>query len=436
MYCPKCGTNVDDSFNFCFKCGFDFSAMKNANANISNNISDDKKVSLFNYIGNLVSEGEAKTEKGIKFTSNMIDKTVNKIKGRYEFASFNGSQESFEKIYCDLCYEKQDFEKLVAFLEYVTNEGNNINLNHNNVLIDNVRVMHIGKLVEKYGVLSAHSKLCANVENVEDIVSEIISVVNIAYYYKLIGERNFRFCALNYNSDKSEDIAGGEYISSCGNVLSVDTIVNDAKKYITVYSEIGSGVYSKILDNAIKFHKADYLSNMYPTQEQITIVMNLIIDEISSSYRCAECGINNLIKKSQEYNHYFKVCNDLHKENDNWVDSFIDGAVNGLQIGMLFAINPVLGGAKALHYGKRVYDKDKKETQRCNQMVECFEKSFNDFLDEYIKVIESLQLASVKCNTNLENNVGRKYLLPAISSIFEALKANGVKMLPIRRYLE
>ena len=30
MFCPKCGTNVDDSYAFCFKCGFDFSKLNQA----------------------------------------------------------------------------------------------------------------------------------------------------------------------------------------------------------------------------------------------------------------------------------------------------------------------------------------------------------------------------------------------------------------------
>lgn len=440
MYCPKCGTNVDDSFNFCFKCGFDFSVVNNGDDNDIKINSNNKSESLFNGIGkfakSLVSDGEAKTKVAISVANDLISSTTKKLKRKYEFSAFDGSQESFEKIYCSLCYEQQDFDKLAGFIEYVQDEYSNININFNNALVDDVRIINIGKFLDKNGMMKSYAKLCLYADNLEDIVKFITSIINTAFYYKIIGERNYKFSVLNYQTNFDEDFDGLVYMSNSNAVLKVDNIANDVTKYITTYSEFGREVYCKILDNAIKLHHADYLNNMYPTKEQAVRVASLLKTELQMSYKESEKAISRLIQSSQECNKFIQLYSNLENEEEGWIETIVDNAISGFQIGVLFAMNPVLGGARAVQYGKQKYDKYKKESQRSDTIKDGLGNSFEEFIDGYVDCVGCLQTTYSKCQYALENNIARKYLLPAINNIFEALKANGINVLPIQRYLE
>lgn len=93
MFCPKCGTNVDDSYVFCFKCGFDFSKL---------------------------NQSEDSSQQNYNKTTTESEHSYDQYSSMLEFDFFDGSQEQFDEIYYDLCYVQRDYKKLLDFEEYVS----------------------------------------------------------------------------------------------------------------------------------------------------------------------------------------------------------------------------------------------------------------------------------------------------------------------------
>lgn len=435
MFCPKCGTNVDDSYAFCFKCGFDFSTINNS-----------KEIQKDN--NDRISE---KNESSDSKDNNML-----------AFDNFYGTQDQFDKIYYDLCYVKRDYQKLFSFEEYVGGKYSGHVYEYNYGCGVNTNYLVISSYSKEHGILKCICDDAINDGTVQTLADNLAFCLSINYFMDLFGWRIYNFFEFCYkyeldwdeysklqerydeastdnlkNRLKSKmEILEKNYGDAWGfegsvikrmNLLDLNHIQPQVTKLAEQYSNTLSELYIIILNNAIKYHNIDYLQELYPTELQKQQIAKVIENEIIDKFR--NCT-RNLYLTLQKENECRRICDNINEMSER-----LSGASllkkGALTIG-LAVLSGTLGIANGIREGYNLYETDSKITELRNQL----DVNYGLYMDEIQKLDEDIRECCDKLREGLKTNITDKYLVSAINDIFKKLQAQGVQLLPLNKYLK
>lgn len=436
MFCPKCGTNVDDSYAFCFKCGFDFSKL---------NQSEDSSQQNYN---------KTTTENGHNY---------DQYSGMLEFDSFDGSQEQFDEIYYDLCYIKRDYLKLLNFEGYISTKYPNTVYESKFSCMINTSLLLISSYTKEYGFLKCVSEDELNDGTVQLLADNLALTLSINYFMDLFGWRVYNFfdflfkrqvaleqyLKLQEAYDKEENYDRKESIKSeidlipkkfgetewsyegCIvkelDLLDLNRIQSQVTKLAEQYSNELSNLYIVILNNAIKIHNADYLQGLYPTDLQKQKVAKIIENEIIGTFAKSTRNLYVVLQKERECR---EISANINKMSEKFSDSSL--LTKGLTTAALAFFSGPIGIINGLREGYNLYDADNKITELKNKL----ETEFGSCYDELGQLHEDMCECCDKLRESMKANVTDKYFVSAINDIFKKLQVNGVELLPLNRYLE
>lgn len=231
MFCPKCGTNVDDSYAFCFRCGFDFSKLNQSEDTSKQNCaqsateSENSSMLEFDYFDGTQEQFDKiyydlcyvlrnyqklkEFEEYIKIkypntvyeykpfcgenTTTEINGTYDQNNSRVEFDYFKGSQEQFDEIYYDLCYVKRDFEKLLAFEEYASAKFPKTDYEYNFSCGINTKFLLISSYTKEHDFLKCVSDDDLNDGTVQTLTDNFAFCLSVNYFMNLFGWRIYNF---------------------------------------------------------------------------------------------------------------------------------------------------------------------------------------------------------------------------------------------------
>lgn len=436
MFCPKCGTNVDDSYAFCFKCGFDFSKL---------------------------NQSEDSSQQNYNKTTTESEDSDNQYSCMLEFDSFDGSQEQFDEIYYDLCYIKRDYLKLLNFEGYVSTKHPNTVYESKFSCMINILFLLISSYTKEEGFLKCVSEDELNDGTVQLLADNLALGLSINYFMDLFGWRVYNFfdfwfkrqlaleqyLKLQEAYDKEENYDRKESIKSemdlipkkfgktewsyegCIvkelDLLDLNHIQSQVTKLAEQYSNELSNLYIVILNNAIKIHNADYLQGLYPTDLQKLKVAKIIENEIIGTFAKSTRNLYVVLQKERECR---EISANINKMSEKFSDSSL--LTKGLTTAALAFFSGPIGIINGLREGYNLYDADNKITELKNKL----ETEFGSCYDELGQLHEDMCECCDKLRESMKANVTDKYLVAAINDIFKKLQDNGVEVLPLNRYLE
>ncbi|WP_443686961.1 zinc ribbon domain-containing protein [Phascolarctobacterium succinatutens] len=433
MFCPKCGTNVDDSYAFCFKCGFDFSKL---------NQSEDSSQQNYN---------KTTTENG---------HSHDQYSGMLEFDSFDGSQEQFDENYYDLCYVQRDYQKLLDFEEYVRVKYPNTTYEYNFSCGINTILLLLSSYTKENDFLKCVSVDDLNDGTVQTLADNLAFCLSTNYFMDLFGWRAYDFFSFSFkynlaweqylklqedyekeeNVDRKNSIKWemetiprkfgrttwayeGSIIKKV-NLLDLSHIQPQLTKLAEQYSNALSDLYIVILDNAIKIHNATYLQGLYPTIFQKQQIAKVIENEINDKFRNSTRNLYVVLQKEKD------ICNKINELSKNLSASSTAKKV-AITLGLGLISGP-LGLMNGIREGYNAYEAGSKATELQSKL----ENDFDSYLDEVRQLHEDMCECCDKLRESMKANVTDKYLVAAINDIFKKLQDNGVELLPLNRYLE
>lgn len=436
MFCPKCGTNVDDSYAFCFKCGFDFSKL---------NQSEDSSQQNYN---------KTTTENG---------HSHDQYSGMLEFDSFDGSQEQFDENYYDLCYVQRDYQKLLDFEEYVRVKYPNTTYEYNFSCGINTILLLLSSYTKENDFLKCVSVDDLNDGTVQTLADNLAFCLSTNYFMDLFGWRAYDFFSFSFkynlaweqylklqedyekeeNVDRKNSIKWemetiprkfgrttwayeGSIIKKV-NLLDLSHIQPQLTKLAEQYSNALSDLYIVILDNAIKIHNATYLQGLYPTIFQKQQIAKVIENEINDKFRNSTRNLYVVLQKEKEC---CDICNKINELSKNLSASSTAKKV-AITLGLGLISGP-LGLMNGIREGYNAYEAGSKATELQSKL----ENDFDSYLDEVGQLHEDMCECCDKLRESMKANVTDKYLVAAINDIFKKLQDNGVELLPLNRYLE
>ena len=455
MFCPKCGTNVDDSFNFCFKCGFDFSIMKQmaGTTEQASATTVSKQVQQVVNSQNVINDncGDEKEDCGERRNC------------KYNFEAFNGTQERYESMYNNLCYEQKEYEQLYYFVSYVNDTYQDNEFKSDYALYTPPGMFWLGKMVYDSNIVEAlcdygYEEKC---QTLLELIDDANALVNFAFWYGLIGKRDYAFSEYLYIRDKdymkydslkqSLEQVSNDYqrksienelkiyedkydkwsyethILKCLKIIDVEHILIDIEEYAGKNSTYVSDLYSVILDNAIEWHDADYLKGKYPTKQESAQIASLVRNGIVNSYRKATNNIPMVIQRMNECKRLANMINDLE---DKVSDSSLlkKGA---LTVGLTLISGP-LGILNGIREGYNAYE----ASEKIDKLREELKAAADEFFDEYDKLLVKCWDANKEVGDLLDEHIGKQRFLPALKFVFEQLNNNKVKIRSLEKYLE
>lgn len=439
MFCPKCGTNVDDSYAFCFKCGFDFSKLNQA---------EDSSQQNYN---------KTTTENGHSY---------DQYSSMLEFDSFDGSQEQVDEIYYDLCYIQRDYQKLLDFEEYVSVKYPNTTYEYNFSCGINTTFLLLSSYTKENDFLKCVSVDDLNDGTVQTLADNLAFCLSTNYFMDLFGWRVYDFFSFSFkynlaweqylklqeayeayvkegndnkiDSTKSEMEAiskefGEATWSYEGSVikkidlLDSNHIQPQLTKLAEQYGSTLSDLYVVVLNNAIKIHNADYLQVLYPTALQKQQIAKVIENEIICAFGKSTRNLNLVLIKENE-------CRGIYNSIQNLSEKLSDSSLltkGAMTIGLALLSGP-LGIANGIREGYNLYQADSQITEFRNKL----ENHFKLYLNEVTRLQDDMFECGDKLGESIKTNVTDKYFVSAINDIFKKLQDNGVELLPLNRYLE
>lgn len=437
MFCPKCGTNVNDDFKFCFNCGFDLSVLQKPMQVVA-------EQSLNN---NGIIESETQT-------SNELPS---------EIKIFDGSEAEYERLYYKYVYDEADFEKGILLDEYVEENYPDKVYTLNYYLGINTYWLGIAKIAEKEGVENTIVSL-AGEETVQ--LSEYANLAGFLatdmYLYNVMGKRRYEsqkfFYEWNkdfdqYNElndklsntddsdtrkvlerkikiikDKYNGNIGIEYmLSRYVSLVESDKIQSDIGAYAVRYSGWIDETYTRFLDNAIRLHNIDALNNMYPTVEQKNKFRKIVENKILDKTRFLYSKIGLLIRKTDECNRLINNITELTKKTSG-EEILKKGA---LSLGLAIVSGPaaVLNGIRE---GYNYFEADSKLQEARNKLWD----TYVSLSEEWTALIEDFTSACYDINTIMQDELAVNYLCPAINNIVDVIKKNDMELYPLGEYLK
>lgn len=448
MFCPKCGNSVTEEFNFCFNCGFNLSSLKNINDTQSQDLDNTTDSSIRNNT----------TSHNIQHSTSNLNTPKEININNYFKSIFTGSQESYEALICKFLYQDKNFEKASDFESFIEDNYPNNNFYCKYSPFTAIWLLDIGLEANNNGILKAITN-SVDKEELEDIgISKTISTFLIAcFWYNVFGTKDFNVNLFLYEWNKNIDKYNSLYDqnnksysehlqskmneikSLYNNDISTENfrklyiekidlkhIMPHINKYASQNATIVTDTYCKILDNAIKYHHANYLKNMYPTTEQKNKVANLIENEILNQFRKASNNLHIVIQKGDEC---LRLINNINDLKDKSSDSSLlkKGA---LTLGLTLISGP-LGLMNAAREGYNLFEANDK----VNKLRETLDTEFSNYIDEYSSYLDDNFKCLDTLKHSLNENILDKYLQPAINQIFSNLKNNNAVILPLRDYL-
>ena len=448
MFCPKCGTNVSDDFNFCFKCGFDFTPFKCNNTTQSQD---------FNNTTNSFASNNELSQNNISLTSDLHKSDETNINNYFK-SIFNGCQESYETLICKFLYQDKNFERASDFENFIEDNYPNNDFYCKDAPSTAIWLLDMGLDANNNGILKAITNSIDN-EELEDVgIPKTISSFLIAcFWYNVFGTKDFnlnlflyewnknidKYNTLNDQNNKSYsehlqseineikslyngDISTENFTKLYIEKIDLKHIMPHINKYASQNATIVTDTYCKILDNAIKYHNANYLQNMYPTTEQKNKVAYLIENEILNHFRKASNNLHIVIQKGDECLRLINNINDLKDKSSS--SSLLKKGAFTLSLTL---ISGPFGLMNAAREGYNLYEANDK----IKKLRETLDTEFSNYLDEYSSYLDD----NLKCLDSLKHslteNILDKYLQPSINQIFSNLKNNNVVILPLRDYL-
>lgn len=467
MFCPKCGKNVPEEFNFCFNCGFDLTALKGK-------ATETNEQAVFSNAEPLAtkSNGEERVKK--KEYSDLKTSEVSTTRNvTYLFPDLPKDFDLFKQQYLEALYCNQDFNQAQLMAdEYIAKFGEKESFKELPYYNNTLRFIFAEKVAETKNLVQAlHEEVTEGWINEDfktdfDEFIELSSlVVNDGYWVSSFFRRYFNVLAKQYeinlffheydqlneqiaaNNDSNSnndsyykqiadleatfkerydcDIRNDAFYSKTSEAFDLDHIQIDLNDNLDIYSYYISEIYKWILGNAIRLHNADYLQALYPTREQENQYAGMVQNKFRSSWSVFTPKIPMVSKANVKMVNIQGQIDKLRKTFDS--DSLLkDGA---LTFGLAFLSGP-MGIANALRQGYNYYQSDEK-------MVE-LNKQLGQEYDNFCQELDALSNAACDAAGRSQEGIDeltKKYLVPAISNIFITLKKHGETLQPFGYYI-
>lgn len=438
MFCPKCGTNVSDDFNFCYKCGFDFTPFKQSIAN----------------------------EENISSQTNSSSQNLNSDEqpSAYVNASLPSREEELREKYYQLCFVDKDFRNLLALQKEIEKENLKIEIKYN--LVTDPFYFITYDNYNKFGVISSIYK------NIEDVIGydkfgypELVDLATLSiistYWVQVTGKTDYDTMSFIYNWHKdierydqiddilnslneeldkrilldehtaikdkyNNDFSYANYVQQILDCIDLKHLSINISRCASLNANIISTIYIKILDNAIKYHNAEFLQKMYPSSEHQLKLSSLIESEIINQFQKSTRNLALTLQKSEACIKRINQINELNKKTDS--NSILK---KGLVSAGISLIALPLGIANGIREGYNYYESTKKIKEFENEL----EKEFSSFIDEYRVLLSDMTKADENLKIRLADNIMNKILVPSIKNIMAQLKANNITVLPLHKYL-
>lgn len=462
MFCPKCGTNVPDQFNFCFKCGFDLSAIRSS------------------------MNDSAPTEQSTVIKKDEANKTnvpcdnIEKAKdiGKYNnFPDLNDSLDDLTEKYMNIIYIEHDFAKAISLTsEYVQKYGNEEAVQKLDYYDDLYGYLFGNSVLASQNFLDSYKQFLTLGWTDEDFSEDFNDIITLAttcvadgYWKNCFGMRHFFVVSKQYEMnqyfDKITELRNEAATATRNNapetlihdiaqkcinyedsfknkyglemkyetfakltsdVCDLEHIQIDLNAYLEVYSYYISDIYKWILGNAIKLHNAEYLRKLYPTKEQENQYAGMVQNKLRSGWGLFNSKLTlasrNKDKINSLYNQITKMSESLN----------VSSIGKDVALTTLFGIiSGPMGIANAVRKGVDYYQTDKKIDEARKELPQVY--------DAYCKEIDNLSDASFEAYKKTYEGIeelNKKYLRPALTNIFLTLKKNGEQIKPLSFYID
>lgn len=421
MFCPQCGSKFNDQYRFCCNCGF-----------------DSKTISNYDNI----------TEVSWKLKENIRDMV------------FNGTEENFKEIYEFLLYKKVDFDKTLNFIQDAKKK-----FPDKEFLVDfceeDLQILKLIENIDKQGFVEtifAEYQKTNEQNDIESLANLAGDCVIAAFYGRIWIAR--KFSAFQFVSLWSADIAKKEQLEleleNTKNETRKDTLTKeieglkskweefhiefyiktfieksdlthismDFNTYSSQYSVYIDLIYEKVLENAIKIHKANYLHNMHPTVEQKEKIRTAIKNKFLYVGKSISTVLSLTYHESEKCLYLIKDIDKLNKKYDS--DSLLKkGAVTA---GLMFLAGPI-GILNAVREVSN-YSENSDQIDELNKQLN---NNFDSFLSEFNKTdIEICR--SYEDVESFIKEYGKVTLSAAIKNIFDKLIENSETIRPLKKY--
>ena len=366
---------------------------------------------------------------------------------------FGGSQSQYEKMMYRYLYQDCDFGKVLQLLQVAEQKCPNNSFQLQYAPTTNPIWLYYGSQVSNHGVVQVlrNEARVNNFAGISDICSCVSLLVVSAFSYDVIGFNEYKTMKFVY--EYSTDLEKANYIAerlqndneynrnglegqlqqlqnkyngwlgyNCFYVdliietLQMEQIQNNIVNNVGKYCDWLDGVYSLVLNNAMRIHNASFLQNMRPTQDQTYSVRNSIQQMLVNDFKNASNNMHGVYRDINTCKQQISQMRQLVGQvNDSNIGSHI-------LTGVLTFLNPVLGIANG---ARTVYGVHQTQ-QQLDRVSQELGFSAQSLLQNCAGAITTILNSATNTMNNLNQNVSQRYLGNSINKIFETLVANGI----------